>query len=134
MFVPLPSIIILPEHSLVFSGFLLPETRSSYHEVRFKHLNYRFTPSQYLEPSEYVITPVLSQTFFFMSMSRLSRNTVESEEGGPDRRILMAVDFGTTYSGLAWSQTRKVSMYHFLLITKLMCSLAGNTDAHHTLA
>ncbi|KAL8789357.1 MAG: hypothetical protein Q9195_006884 [Heterodermia aff. obscurata] len=25
-----------------------------------------------------------------------------------DRKIIMAVDFGTTYSGLAWAQTRKV--------------------------
>ncbi|KAL8840764.1 MAG: hypothetical protein Q9170_001202 [Blastenia crenularia] len=30
-----------------------------------------------------------------------------SEEYGMERKIIMAVDFGTTFSGLAWAQTRK---------------------------
>ncbi|KAA6410639.1 MAG: hypothetical protein FRX48_06062 [Lasallia pustulata] len=40
-------------------------------------------------------------------MSPLKRQHVASDDGGADRKILMAVDFGTTFSGLAWSQTRK---------------------------
>jgi molecular chaperone DnaK (HSP70) len=30
------------------------------------------------------------------------------EESGADRKLLIAVDFGTTYSGVAWAQTRRV--------------------------
>lgn len=48
---------------------------------------------------------------------------MKSEDDGTDRKILMAVDFGTTYSGLAWSQTRKVSKYHLSLTTTLICAL-----------
>lgn len=48
-------------------------------------------------------------------MSDLKRKLSKSDDEGPDRKILMAVDFGTTYSGLAWSQTRKVSTDIILL-------------------
>ena len=30
------------------------------------------------------------------------------EDGTADRKILIAVDFGTTFSGVAWAQTRRV--------------------------
>ena len=30
------------------------------------------------------------------------------EDGMADRKILIAVDFGTTFSGVAWAQTRRV--------------------------
>ncbi|MCJ1259426.1 hypothetical protein MMC24_007263 [Lignoscripta atroalba] len=33
-----------------------------------------------------------------------------AQEPEPDRKIIIAVDFGTTYSGLAWAQTRKPDM------------------------
>lgn len=59
-----------------------------------------------------------------MSPSTSKRKFVESDDDGTDRKILMAVDFGTTYSGLAWSQTRKVSTIYVLLTTKLMCLLS----------
>lgn len=29
-------------------------------------------------------------------------------EEGADRKLLIAVDFGTTFSGVAWAQTRRV--------------------------
>lgn len=32
-----------------------------------------------------------------------------AEEQSSDRKILIAVDFGTTFSGVAWAQTRRVS-------------------------
>ena len=30
------------------------------------------------------------------------------DEASSDRKILIAVDFGTTFSGVAWAQTRRV--------------------------
>lgn len=30
------------------------------------------------------------------------------DESSADRKLLIAVDFGTTYSGVAWAQTRRV--------------------------
>ena len=37
-------------------------------------------------------------------------------EEGADRKLLIAVDFGTTFSGVAWAQTRRVclsvTVYH----------------------
>ena len=39
----------------------------------------------------------------FASMS-VSETTNEA-----DRKLLVAVDFGTTFSGVAWAQTRRVS-------------------------
>ena len=30
---------------------------------------------------------------------------------GADRKLLIAVDFGTTFSGVAWAQTRRVIGY-----------------------
>lgn len=30
------------------------------------------------------------------------------DESAADRKLLIAVDFGTTYSGVAWAQTRRV--------------------------
>ena len=34
------------------------------------------------------------------------------EDNGADRKLLIAVDFGTTYSGVAWAQTRRVGLLH----------------------
>lgn len=30
------------------------------------------------------------------------------DDGTSDRKLLIAVDFGTTFSGVAWAQTRRV--------------------------
>lgn len=32
---------------------------------------------------------------------------------GADRKLLIAVDFGTTFSGVAWAQTRRVIHSNF---------------------
>ena len=37
--------------------------------------------------------------------SDLSEMTVDDNES--DRKLLIAVDFGTTFSGVAWAQTRR---------------------------
>ena len=50
-------------------------------------------------------------------MSTSKRKYVDSDDDGADRKILMAVDFGTTFSGLAWSHTRRVSRDIVLLTT-----------------
>ena len=34
------------------------------------------------------------------------------DDGTADRKILIAVDFGTTFSGVAWAQTRRVWASH----------------------
>lgn len=46
----------------------------------------------------------------------------------------MAVDFGTTFSGLAWSQTRKASTDWIVETTKLTICIARYSDAYYTLA
>ena len=33
------------------------------------------------------------------------------DDGTSDRKLLIAVDFGTTFSGVAWAQTRRVSCF-----------------------
>lgn len=35
--------------------------------------------------------------------------TVSETTNEADRKLLVAVDFGTTFSGVAWAQTRRVS-------------------------
>ncbi|MCJ1304113.1 hypothetical protein MMC08_006925 [Hypocenomyce scalaris] len=42
-----------------------------------------------------------------MSNPSLKRRYAATEYEETDRKILIAIDFGTTYSGIAWSQTRK---------------------------
>ena len=38
----------------------------------------------------------------------------EKENGKTDRRIIVSIDFGTTYSGIAWAETSRVS-YNLVL-------------------
>lgn len=56
------------------------------------------------------------------------------DDSTADRKILIAVDFGTTFSGVAWAQTRRVwllfqskltrsDIFHADILTSLMCSL-----------
>ena len=42
------------------------------------------------------------------------------DESTADRKLLIAIDFGTTFSGVAWAQTRRVC--HWVQAMKLhMC-------------
>ena len=60
-------------------------------------------------------------------------------EEGADRKLLIAVDFGTTFSGVAWAQTRRVRTlqmninqplgHHSLTLLVARCS-----DYHHSVA
>ena len=45
-----------------------------------------------------------------MAPKNLKRKRGE-EQSEPDRRIIIAIDFGTTYSGCAWVHTGKVRLY-----------------------
>ena len=38
------------------------------------------------------------------------------EDASADRKILIAIDFGTTFSGVAWAQTRRVSRKSLIAI------------------
>lgn len=42
-----------------------------------------------------------------MSTSAGEQQVGQVGKDEPSRKIVMAVDFGTTFSGLAWAQTRK---------------------------
>lgn len=50
------------------------------------------------------------------------------DESSADRKLLIAVDFGTTYSGVAWAQTRRVctpceyARFSFYSLTQINCS------------
>ena len=37
---------------------------------------------------------------------------LQVDDTSSDRKILIAVDFGTTFSGVAWAQTRRVGLIH----------------------
>lgn len=39
------------------------------------------------------------------------------DDATADRKILIAVDFGTTFSGVAWAQTRRVRVLFPLAVT-----------------
>jgi len=43
------------------------------------------------------------------STAALSELKLDEADDSSDRKLLIAVDFGTTYSGVAWAQTRRVS-------------------------
>lgn len=43
-------------------------------------------------------------------------------EEGADRKLLIAVDFGTTFSGVAWAQTRRVNIIPLGIRRKCNCA------------
>ena len=58
--------------------------------------------------------------------SDLSSMTVE-DDNESDRKLLIAVDFGTTFSGVAWAQTRRVQQE-----LPAECSLQANIPHSQT--
>ena len=44
----------------------------------------------------------------FETIGQATSNLTIEDDGTADRKILIAVDFGTTFSGVAWAQTRRV--------------------------
>ena len=51
--------------------------------------------------------------------SDLSSMTMD-DDNESDRKLLIAVDFGTTFSGVAWAQTRRVWSLPELLRIRLL--------------
>jgi len=53
-----------------------------------------------------------------------------------DRKIIVGVDFGTTYSGLAWAETRRASFNHHNLLVLLIFVLviAGSYNCYRFMA
>lgn len=43
-----------------------------------------------------------------MEKTTSGMNDLKVDDNSADRKILIAVDFGTTFSGVAWAQTRRV--------------------------
>jgi molecular chaperone DnaK (HSP70) len=33
-----------------------------------------------------------------------------------DRKLVIGIDFGTTFTGVAWAETRRVSLYFILIL------------------
>ena len=49
-----------------------------------------------------------------------SASNMAIEDPTADRKILIAVDFGTTFSGVAWAQTRRVCTLYPLPVLDTM--------------
>lgn len=56
--------------------------------------------------------PTLPMAIFNREASTSSRGTMK------DRRIIVSIDFGTTYSGVAWAETSRVRDLDILLPEK----------------
>ena len=58
------------------------------------------------------------------------------EDPTADRKILIAVDFGTTFSGVAWAQTRRVCISYPLPVpdTMLRICIARCAVRHYSVA
>ena len=56
----------------------------------------------------------LKQTFLSIAITTMEKVTSDisglrvEDESTADRKLLIAIDFGTTFSGVAWAQTRRV--------------------------
>ena len=48
------------------------------------------------------------------------------DDGTADRKILIAVDFGTTFSGVAWAQTRRVRASHQVGILSVTANMLNS--------
>lgn len=44
----------------------------------------------------------------FDALEKATSDLKVEDDGTSDRKLLIAVDFGTTFSGVAWAQTRRV--------------------------
>lgn len=57
------------------------------------------------------------------------------DESAADRKLLIAVDFGTTYSGVAWAQTRRVCTPAVIICTRFsfysLTSITARCSNHH---
>ena len=51
-------------------------------------------------------------------------NNLKVDDAAADRKILIAVDFGTTFSGVAWAQTRRVDHHVSTVELSLLMLLA----------
>ena len=67
-----------------------------------------------------------------MDQTTNNMNNLKIEDGGSDRKILIAVDFGTTFSGVAWAQTRRVSEIIPGVIVRLLLLKADRLQARCT--
>jgi molecular chaperone DnaK (HSP70) len=61
------------------------------------------------------------------------KTLAHADEEGKSRRILIAIDFGTTYSGIAWAQTARVCIPSFCK-NLTDCPLARCAELHRAMA
>ena len=69
----------------------------------------------------------------FDALGQAPSNIKIEDDGTADRKILIALAFGTTFSGVAWAQTRRVrisachgkALVHADILTRPMCSLSS---------
>ena len=76
-------------------------------------------PHHYLLHTE----PNMNEKGSFEALSQATSGLKVEDDGTADRKILIAVDFGTTFSGVAWAQTRRV--YILFLITSNLLILTS---------
>lgn len=53
----------------------------------------------------------MDEKFNFEALGQATSGLKIEDDGTADRKILIAVDFGTTFSGIAWAQTRRVWIF-----------------------
>ena len=56
----------------------------------------------------------------YEALSQATSGLQVENDATADRKILMAVDFGTTFSGVAWAQTRRVRTLYQVELACLM--------------
>ena len=52
--------------------------------------------------------PEMNEKASYEALRQATSGLKVEDDGTADRKILIAVDFGTTFSGVAWAQTRRV--------------------------
>ena len=62
----------------------------------------------------------MDEKITFDSLERGTSNIKIEDDGTADRKILIAIDFGTTFSGVAWAQTRRVWIPYQVVFVFLM--------------
>ena len=76
----------------------------------------------YTLPHHYLLytEPNMNEKGSYEALSQATSGLKVEDDGTADRKILIAVDFGTTFSGVAWAQTRRVYILFLFLSTFLI--------------
>lgn len=75
-----------------------------------RHLRVNTEEAIYTLPHHHLFhtNPNMNEKVSYEGLSQATSGLKVEDDGTADRKILIAVDFGTTFSGVAWAQTRRV--------------------------